>query len=158
MRWGFTSGRFPTSPMRSSPSSCSIARVMGGAAVYRNTDAGATFLDKASPAYIGGMLEMSNGRLYRFWGDLTVVCGNRRAPERDQAHRQGDVRVRLYRDEGRLEQFMNAMAGISAGPFHALAESFDFSEYETLCDVGGATGQLSIILANGHPPPEMRQL
>jgi predicted O-methyltransferase YrrM len=56
----------------------------------------------------------------------------------------------LYADEARLEQFMNAMAGISAGPFMALAEKFDFSKYETLCDVGGATGQLSIIVANRH--------
>ncbi len=46
---------------------------------------------------------------------------------------------------------MNAMAGISMGPFQALAEKFDFSKYETLCDVGGATGQLSIIVANRHP-------
>ena len=46
---------------------------------------------------------------------------------------------------------MNGMAGISAGPFMALAEKFDFSKYETLCDVGGATGQLSIIVANRHP-------
>jgi hypothetical protein len=43
------------------------------------------------------------------------------------------------------------MAGISAGAFHALAQTFDFSRYETLCDVGGATGQLSIILAGRHP-------
>jgi 16S rRNA G1207 methylase RsmC len=46
---------------------------------------------------------------------------------------------------------MNAMAGISLGPFSALAEMFDFSKYKTLCDVGGATGQLSIIVANRHP-------
>jgi 16S rRNA G1207 methylase RsmC len=46
---------------------------------------------------------------------------------------------------------MNAMAGISQGPFHALAQKFDFSKYETLCDVGGATGQLSIIVAGHHP-------
>jgi 16S rRNA G1207 methylase RsmC len=46
---------------------------------------------------------------------------------------------------------MNAMAGISLGPFGALAEKFDFSQYRTLCDVGGATGQLSIIVANRHP-------
>jgi 16S rRNA G1207 methylase RsmC len=37
------------------------------------------------------------------------------------------------------------------GPFQALAEKFDFSDYTTLCDVGGATGQLSIIVANRHP-------
>jgi len=43
------------------------------------------------------------------------------------------------------------MAGISLGPFSALAEKFDFSKYRTLCDVGGATGQLSIIVANRHP-------
>ena len=43
----------------------------GSDALYRNTQATAVFLDKASPAYIGGILEMSNARLYGFWGDLT---------------------------------------------------------------------------------------
>ena len=33
----------------------------------------------------------------------------------------------------------------------AFAAKFDFSKFKTLCDVGGATGQLSIILANRHP-------
>jgi predicted O-methyltransferase YrrM len=122
----------------------------GSAAVYRNTDAGAAFLDKASPAYIGGILEMSNARLYRFWGDLTVALRTGE-PQNEIKHTGKPLFEELYRDEGRLEQFMNAMAGISAGPFHALAEKFDFSKYETLCDVGGATGQLSIILANRHP-------
>ena len=122
----------------------------GSAAVYRNTDAGAAFLDKASPAYIGGMLEMSNARLYRFWGDLTVALRTGE-PQNEIKHTGKALFEELYRDEGRLEQFMHAMAGISAGPFHALAEKFDFSEYETLCDVGGATGQLSIILADRHP-------
>jgi predicted O-methyltransferase YrrM len=46
---------------------------------------------------------------------------------------------------------MNAMSGISLGPFQALAEKFDFSRYETLCDAGGATGQLSIAVAGRHP-------
>jgi hypothetical protein len=57
----------------------------------------------------------------------------------------------LYKDPIRLEQFMSAMAGISLGDFHALAQRFDFSKYETLCDVGGATGQLCTILATHHP-------
>ena len=57
----------------------------------------------------------------------------------------------LYADPARLEQFMSAMSGISAGNFHALAEKFDFSRYQTVCDVGGATGQLSIIVAQRHP-------
>jgi hypothetical protein len=122
----------------------------GRAAVYRNTDAGAAFLDKASPAYIGGMLEMSNARLYGFWGDLTVALQTGE-PQNELKHTGTALFQELYSDPGRLEQFMNAMAGISAGTFHALADKFDFSPYQTVCDVGGATGQLSIILAHRHP-------
>ena len=44
----------------------------------------------------------------------------------------------LYSKPERLEQFMDAMSGISAGNFQAFAEKFDFSRYRTLCDVGGA--------------------
>jgi hypothetical protein len=29
------------------------------------------FLDRQSAGYIGGILEMANARLYRFWADLT---------------------------------------------------------------------------------------
>jgi predicted O-methyltransferase YrrM len=122
----------------------------GGDARYRNTPATAVFLDKASPAYIGGILEMSNARLYRFWGDLTEALKTGK-PQNEIKHTGKPVFEELYSEPDRLEQFMNAMAGISLGPFSALAEKFDFSKYKTLCDVGGATGQLSIIVANRHP-------
>ena len=45
---------------------------------------------------------------------------------------------------------MNAMTGASMSGFYALAEAFDFSQHRTLCDVGGATGQLAVILARRH--------
>ena len=57
----------------------------------------------------------------------------------------------LYSKPERLEQFMDAMSGISAGNFQALAEKFDFSRYRTVCDVGGATGLLSMLVAGKHP-------
>jgi hypothetical protein len=123
---------------------------VGSDALYRNTQATALFLDKASPVYMGGILEMSNARLYRFWGDLTEALQTGR-PQNEIKHTGKPVFDELYSDPDRLEQFMNAMSGISMGPFHALAEKFDFSNYETLCDVGGATGQLSITVANRHP-------
>jgi predicted O-methyltransferase YrrM len=122
----------------------------GSDALYRNTEAGAAFLDKASPAYVGGILEMANARLYGFWGDLTEAMQTGK-PQNEIKHTGTPVFEELYSDEARLEQFMNAMAGLSAGPFMALAEKFDFSKYERLCDAGGATGQLSIIVANRHP-------
>ncbi len=117
---------------------------------YRNTPETATFLDKRSPAYIGGILEMFNERLYRFWGDLTVALQTGE-PQNEIKHTGKPMFEELYSDPARLEQFMAAMQGISLGSFHALAETFDFSRYETVCDIGGATGQLCTILAERHP-------
>jgi SAM-dependent methyltransferase len=117
---------------------------------YRNTAEGAAFLDKASPTYIGGILEMCNARLYRFWGDLTeaLLTGK---PQNEIKHTGKPMFEQLYSDPARLEQFMEAMQGISLGNFHTLAEKFDFSKYKTVCDVGGATGQLCTVLAGRHP-------
>jgi hypothetical protein len=122
----------------------------GNGSRYRNSPETATFLDKASPTYIGGILEMANARLYGFWGDLTEALRTGK-PQNEVKHNGAPMFDELYSDPARLEQFMGAMAGISAGNFHALAEKFDFSRYETVCDVGGATGLLSIILAGRHP-------
>src|SRR6185369_13807303 len=98
----------------------------------------------------GGILEMFNARLFRFWADLTEALKTG-APQNEVKLNGKPMFDELYADPARLEQFMNAMAGISAGNFHALAEKFDFSAYATLCDVGGATGQLSCMVAARHP-------
>jgi hypothetical protein len=122
----------------------------GDDALYRNTQTTETFLDKKSPAYIGGILEMANARLFGFWGDLTEALRTG-MPQNEIKHTGKPMFEELYSEADRLEQFLNAMAGISLGPFSALADSFDFSKSQTLCDVGGATGQLSIIVAGRHP-------
>jgi predicted O-methyltransferase YrrM len=115
---------------------------------YRNTPETAAFLDKRSPTYIGGMLEMANARLYGFWGDLTEAL--RTGEPQSEVKHGTSLFAELYSDPARLEQFMQAMAGISLEACHALATKFDFSRYATLCDVGGATGQLSTIVAARH--------
>ena len=117
---------------------------------YRNTPETATFLNKHRPTYVGGLLEMANERLYRFWGDLTEALRTGQ-PQNEIKHTGKSMFAELYSNPTRLEQFMAAMQGASLGNFHALAETFDFSKYETVCDVGGATGQLCAILATRHP-------
>ncbi len=116
---------------------------------YRNTAQTAAFLDRASPQYIGGILEMANARLYRFWGDLTPALKTGK-PQNETKHNEAAVFDVLYNDPAKLEQFMDAMSGLSAGNFMSFAERFDFSNYKTLCDVGGATGQLSVFVAKAH--------
>jgi hypothetical protein len=122
----------------------------GPEARYRNTAESALFLDRHSPQFMGGFLEMANARLYRFWGDLTkgLQTGS---PQNEIKHTGASMFAELYARPERLEQFMDAMSGISAGNFQAFAEKFDFSRYHTVCDVGGATGQLSMLVAGRHP-------
>jgi hypothetical protein len=117
---------------------------------YRNTRETALFLDSSSPHYMGGFLEMANARLYPFWGDLTEALRTGK-PQNETKHGGASMFQELYSKPERLEQFMEAMAGISAGNFHAFAAKFDFARYRTLCDVGGATGLLSILVAKAHP-------
>lgn len=121
----------------------------GPDARYRNTTETAAFLDKRSGTYIGGILEMSNARLYGFWGDLTEALRTGK-PQNEVKHSGRPMFEELYAEPARLEQFMHAMRGISLANFRALADRFDFSRYETVCDVGGATGLLCTILAERH--------
>jgi len=121
----------------------------GVAGRYRNSAETAVFLDRESPQYIGGILEMANARLYRFWADLTPALKTGK-PQNEIKHSGRPLFDELYADPERLEQFMDAMAGISTANFGALAEKFDFSPYSTLADIGGASGQLSCLVASRH--------
>lgn len=122
----------------------------GADARYRNSAETARFLDRCSPDYMGGFLEMANARLYPFWGDLTEALRTGK-PQNETKHARAGMFEELYSKPERLEQFMEAMAGISAGNFQAFAQRFDCSRYKTLCDVGGANGLLSMLVARAHP-------
>jgi hypothetical protein len=122
----------------------------GERAVYRNTELTDHFLDRAKPTYVGGILEMCNDRLYRWWADLSEGLRTGK-PQNEIKHTGAPVFATLYSDPARLEQFMNAMQGISRPNFEALADAFDFSRYKTLCDVGGANALLSRLVAARHP-------
>ena len=122
----------------------------GTGARYANTPETAAFLDRASPTYVGGILEMANARLYRFWADLTPALKTGQ-PQNEVRHSGKPMFDELYADPARLEQFMDAMSGVSMANFEAFAAKFDFTPYRTMADIGGATGQLSCIVARHHP-------
>lgn len=122
----------------------------GESATYRNSSETAMFLDKNSPGFMGGFLEMAHDRLYPFWGNLVDGLKTGLAQNETKDGGKG-VFEELYSKPERLEQFMDAMAGLSAGNFQAFAEKFDFSKYKTLTDVGGATGLLSTLVAKQNP-------
>lgn len=120
------------------------------AVYYNNTDA-EIFLDKNKPSYIGGILEMANNRLYKFWGDLEEGLHTGQPQNETKGNLVGEGFSELYKSPERLQEFMDAMSGIQTGNFMALAKKFDFSKYKTLADIGGADGWLSIQLCLNYP-------
>ena len=116
---------------------------------YRNTPATGLYLDRGKPSYLGGMLEMANARLYRFWGGLTAAL--RTGQPQNEARHGGDFFGALYADPARLEGFLKAMTGLSAPVAAAIAQQFPWDRHRTVIDVGCAQGGLPVTLAQAHP-------
>src|SRR6478672_12075446 len=117
--------------------------------LYSNTPAGAQFLDRRKPTYVGGILEMANARLYPFWGALTEAL--RTGHPQNEAKVGENFFTALYEDADRLEQFLHAMTGISMGDAHVIAETFPWERYETVIDIGTSEGCVPVQLALRHP-------
>ena len=115
-------------------------------AVYSNSADTDLFLDKNKPSYIGGILEMANHRLYPFWGNLEEALKTGE-PQNEVKNSDKPFFEVLYSDQQRLNEFVNAMAGVQMGNFIAFADKFDFSNCKTLCDIGGAGGNLAAQVA-----------
>jgi len=120
-------------------------------ATYSNSNDSELFLDKNKPSYIGGILEMSNHRLYAFWNDLEEALKTGQ-PQNETKENGKPLFEELYSDEEKLREFINAMGGVQMGNFIAFANKFDFSNYKTLCDVGGAGGYLAaqVVMNNSN--------
>lgn len=120
-------------------------------ALYGNTAETAAFLVPDSPLYLGGILKMANNRLYHHWGKLTDALRTGQPQSEIREHGTNDVFGALYADPTRLVEFLDAMAGVQLGNFNVLVERFDFGRFRTTCDVGGASGALSIAIARRYP-------
>ena len=117
--------------------------------LYRNTPAAGHYLDRAKATYLGGMLEMANARLYRFWGNLTE--GLKTGAPQNELRDEPDLFDRLYADPALLRNFLEAMTGLSRAAARAIAEKFDWTAYRTFVDVGCAQGAVPVELALRHP-------
>jgi len=119
-------------------------------AYYANAADADYFLDKNKISYMGGMLEMANNRLYPYWNFLEDAL-KKGTPQNEIRTGEASLFEKLYQDNDKTREFVNAMSGIQTGNFVLFAYNFDFSSYRTLCDVGGAGAQLSAHVATHNP-------
>lgn len=122
-----------------------LTRVDG---IYRNTPETDLFLDKAKPSYIGGILEMSNSRLFGFWNQLTDAL--RTGEPQNESKVNHDVFGSIYADPDRLRGFLSAMTGVSRGANLEIAQKFPWEQYRSCADIGTAQGDLISQIALKH--------
>jgi hypothetical protein len=118
--------------------------------IYTNSPDADAFLDRKKPAYVGGMLEMANHRLYPFWGHLTEALRTG-LPQNEVRSGGPGLFESLYAEPARLREFLAAMSGISRGANMAIARAFPWSTYQTFVDVGTAQGDLAVQVATANP-------
>lgn len=94
-------------------------------AVYRNSADADLFLDQNKLTYIGGILEMSNNRLYKFWNDLEEGLKTG-LPQNETKHGDKPLFEAIYSNEERLREFLHAMGGVQAGNSITLRETSIF--------------------------------
>ncbi len=117
---------------------------------YANSPETDLFLDRKKPSYVGGILEMANQRLYPFWGHLTEALRTG-LPQNEAKGGGASVFDALYAEPARLEQFLQAMTGISHGANMTIARAFPWAGYHTFVDVGTAQGDLAAQIAVANP-------
>lgn len=117
--------------------------------LYHNTPETDHFLVRGKLNYIGGILEMSNERLYPFWGSLTEGLKTG-LPQNEVKTGGTGLFEALYGDQDRLRLFLAGMTGLSMGASLAIAQKFPWEKYQTVVDVGGAQGGLLVQLCLAH--------
>jgi ketosteroid isomerase-like protein len=117
--------------------------------VYANTPETGLMLDRNKSTYIGGLLEMANGKLYQSWGSLTEAL---RTGHPQCGAKNGDNPFDvMYSDPKSLREFLRAMTGLSAGIARAIARKFAWNKYRTFVDIGTAQGAAPVQIALAHP-------
>jgi hypothetical protein len=116
---------------------------------YFNIPAAAAFLDRNQAAYIGGLLEMANARLYGFWGSLTEAL--RTGLPQNEVKGGEDLFDAVYASPERLRVFLRSMTGVSLPAAKEIARQFPWSQYQTVIDIGAAQGAVPAELALAHP-------
>lgn len=109
---------------------------------YANTEIGENFLVKSNEFYLGGQIKRYQKRSLPQWTDLTKHLKNWDYGESNQENPEDD-------DQG--AEAMEEQHKLALLHGFALAESFDFSKYEKILDLGGGTGTTSIALCKKFP-------
>ncbi len=108
---------------------------------YKNTSLAEYFLVKGNEFYLGGQISRYKNRSYPLWENLT---------EKLKTWEYGETNSETPEEEDQGADSMAEQHNLALLHGYALAESFDFSTYKRVLDLGGGTGAMSIGLCKDY--------
>jgi len=122
--------------------------VRGDDGRYANAPDCDLYLNRESPSFLGGMFAQFNNREYRMWSTLTDAL---RTGKPQNGCDGVDHFPTIYEEPQQFRAFVDAMTAGSLPSAQCIAETFPWSNYESLCDIGTAQGCLPVEVATAHP-------
>jgi hypothetical protein len=122
--------------------------VRGDDGRYANAPDCDLYLNRESPSFLGGMFAQFNDREYRMWSTLTEAL---RTGKPQNGCEGADHFPTIYHEPLQFRAFVDAMTAGSLPSAQRIAESFPWSNYGSLCDIGTAQGCLPVEVARTHP-------
>ena len=119
----------------------------GKDALYSNTEEVSFFLVKDRSNYIGWWFDYPMQLMEQSWETLDEALKTGKPQRRDIKETGKDLFELNYESEEKGKSFIEGMNFIQMASFNDFAKKFDFSPYKTLCDLGGANGLFSILMA-----------
>lgn len=118
---------------------------------YHNTPAASTYLCRNSAHRLTGYIHYSNDVMWKLWSNLEDAV-------REGSHRwkqtfgwDGPIFSHFFRTEGAKREFLMGMHGYGLISSPQVVAAYDLSKYQTLIDLGGATGHLAIAACERYP-------
>jgi len=122
----------------------------GNDARYSNTEETSLFLVKDRPYYVGWWFEDKMQVIEQSWGEMYNALKTGK-PQRTDLKESGESLFNVNYDSNQKALiFISGMNLAHFGSFRSFAETFDFSRYNSMCDIGGGNGLLAIMTAEQH--------
>ncbi len=119
---------------------------------YQNTPASNRLLRHDSPETMTGYIDYSDQVLYPMWGQLADALreGSNRW-EQSRGKPANTLFEHFFSTDERLATFIQGMHGFGLLSSPSVVRAFDLGRFRHICDLGGATGHLTIAACEHYP-------
>jgi len=111
---------------------------------YCNTAVAEVYLTEHSPRRMTGYVQYSNRVMWRMWQNLEDAIKEGSHRWKQTFDFDGPIFSHFFRTESSMQEFLMGMHGFGMITSPHVVNAFDLSRFQTIADLGGATGHLAI--------------